>query len=288
MRLFLLVTLALLALPASAQTGEDVLRYAQREPAVGSRLSGMAGAAVGGVGAWGGVYANPAGLGLVRRSQVAGALSGIAVEEEAAYFGDTFDADAGAVALGTAAYVAKVPTLRGRLVFGIGYDQVAAYEREALFAGVNPRAEDLDGVGPLRQFGEVAEEGQRGRLTLAGAVEVAPAVLAGLAVNIEVGEYEFRQLLDEEYLDGGLAFQTDDLLSADLRGANLRGGLTAEVAPGVRLGAAVETPTILRVEEAFGLGSDAAGTDYFDYTITTPWRLAAGLAYANAGFLLTA
>ena len=269
---------------AHAQTGEDVLRYSQRFPAVGARMTGMAGAGVGGVNDWGAAFANPAGLGLVRRTHVSGSLAAGSVESEASYFGDRTDASAAQVAIGSGAYVTTLPTLRGAFVLGIGYNQTTGFARDLSFGGFNPSATG-GGTTGLRQFGDVYESGQAGELSLAGAVEVAPRVLAGVSLNLVGGEYEFEQLLDEATEDGRPLFQTDSYLKADLRGVNFRAGVVGEVAPGVRFGLAAETPTFYRVEEAFDLVED---TDRFSYSITTPWRVAGGIVYEMAGFLLSA
>lgn len=280
-RLTLFLILVLSVPVASAQTGEDILRYSDRFPAVGARMTGMAGAGVGGVNSWGAAFANPAGLGLVARSHISGSLSGGSLESEAAYFGDRTDATATQTVLGSAAYVAAVPALRGALVLGIGYNQTAGFDRELAFDGINPDTPD----GRLRQSGEVFEDGTMGELSLAGAVEVAPRVLAGLSLNLAAGTYQFEQFLDERTEGGSPLFSDNAFLEADLRGVNLRGGVAAEVAPGVRLGLAAETPTYYRVEEGFDLENDF---DIFDYSVTTPWRISGGIAYEMAGFLLAA
>ena len=278
----LILLLAFSALPARAQTGEDILRYSQRFPAVDTRMTGMAGAAVGGVGDWGAAFVNPAGLGLVRRSHVGGAFGAGSIQSDARYFGEPSEATTTQTALGSLAYVAALPTLRGSLVFGVGYNQTQGFDRELSFAGFNPNAE-FEGQTGLDQFGDVYEDGVSGELSLVGAVEVAPDVMAGLSLNLVTGSYQFQQVLDQ--LDGGTPiFLTERFVEADLRGANLRAGVTAEVAPGVRLGLATESPTYYRIEER----SDLFDAGFFDYSITTPWRISGGIAYDMAGFLLTA
>jgi hypothetical protein len=287
----IVLLLVLAALPAQAQTGEDILRYSQRFPAVDTRMTGMAGAAVGGIGDWGAAFANPAGLGLVERSHVVGAVSAGSIQSDARYFGEETEATTTQTALGSAAYVAALPTLRGSLVLGVGYNQTAGFDRELSFTGFNPQAAfdpnpevDGDEIIGLQQFGDVFEDGVSGELSLVGAVEVAPRVLTGLSLNLIAGDYQFQQVLDEQAVDGTLGPFTETFLEADLRGVNLRGGLAAEVAPGVRLGLVVETPTFYRVEER----SDLFTTGQFDYSITTPWRVSGGLVYELAGVILAA
>jgi long-subunit fatty acid transport protein len=282
-RALLVLTLLFVALPARAQTGEDILRYSQRFPAVDARMTGMAGAAVGGIGDWGAAFANPAGLGLVGRSHVVGALSAGSIQSEAQYFGDGSEATETQTALGSLAYVAALPTLRGSFVLGAGYNQTAGFDRELAFAGFNPNAA-FDGGPGLQQFGQLYEDGVTGELSLLGAVEVAPRVLVGLGLNVVTGDYQFQQVLDEVDASGAPVFLTEDFLEADLSGINVRGGLAAEVAPGVRLGFTAESPTYYRVEER----SDLFASGAFDYAITTPWRISGGLVYELAGVLLAA
>lgn len=273
--LALALALGLLSQAAVAQTGEDVLRYTQRTPAVGARMTGMAGAGVAGVADWGAAFANPAGLGYVGRSHATGALGVTTFDSDASFDLGGGDARATQVGLGSAAYVAKIPTLRGSLVFGIGYSETASFERE-LFFGPDERAQ----LGQV-EFGEVFEDGQSGELSLVGAVEAAPGVMTGVSFNAVVGSYAFEGYFDQ----GGPPFQ-DEFLEASLRGFNVRAGLAAEVTPGVRLGATIESPTVLRVEEDFDFGGSEFGT--FDYTITTPWRVSGGLVYEAGGWLLAA
>ena len=273
----LLFVLALLAaFTVRAQTGEDVLRYSQRFPAVDVRMTGLAGAAVGGVGDWGAAFANPAGLGLVERSYVTGALSTGSVESDAQYFDGSRGATVTQTAVGSAAYVAALPTLRGSFVLGFGYNQTAGFDRGLAFDGFNST------VG-TEQYGELFEDGLTGEYSVAGAVEVAPGVYTGASLNLVAGDYQFQQLLDE----GGSV--TDAYLETDLRGFNVRGGVSATAAPGLRFGFSAETPTIYRVEER---SFDFFETGIFDYSITTPWRVAGGVVYEQGdrrgGFLLAA
>ncbi len=286
----------LAVLPARAQTGEDVLRYSQRLPAIGARMTGLAGASVGGVGDWGAAFANPAGLGLVGRTHAVGSFAGGSLRSEATYFGERTSATATHATLGSGAYVAVAPVRRGALVFGAGYHQTASFERELSFVGFNPEA---DGERGLDQFGDVFEEGERGELSVVGAVEVAPRVLAGLSLSLVGGTYQFEQFYDEFDRGGALVDRYDLLfgdqfigfLETELGGVNLRAGVVAEVSPGVRLGLAAETPTYFRIEESFETLDFDGGllfADGFDYSITTPWRLAGGLVYDAGGLLLAA
>ncbi len=277
LRVSLLLSLGfLVGTPALAQSGEDVLRFGQRDPGVGARVVGLAGAAVGGVGDWGAAAANPAALGLIGRSHVVVAFGGDSAESEASYAESPSDTRGTQGGVGSAAYVAALPTRRGSFVVGVGYNQRAALERDLVFGGRS----DVPGLPGLS--GEVYEEGLLGELSGVVAAEVAPGIYVGGAANLVIGRYGFRQFYATE------AVPTGDVLSeldTDLAGFNLRTGVVAETLPGLRFGFALESPTWLYAEEAF---ERSGGEELFDYTLQTPWRAAAGVAYEQRGLLLTA
>ena len=175
----------------------------------------------------------------------------------------------------------------------------------------------LEAVVPgtsIDQAGSVIETGRMNEVNLGGAVEASPGVMVGLSANLIFGEYTFNSVFEEtdvfnentaqDYsvlLDDGSLLEGFDFLSyrqfveSDLLGVNARLGVSANVAPTVRIGLSIETPTLYSVEESFGAqyetffddgGSliygdlrDDVGNGVFDYEITTPWRLGAGIGF---------
>jgi hypothetical protein len=73
-----------------------------------------------------------------------------------------------------------------------------------------------------------------------------------------------------------------------LRGVNARLGVASEVAPGLRFGLALETPTLYDAEREEEVG--LSNTEFFfdEYRITTPWRVTLGSAYQPVPELLVA
>lgn len=160
------ITLLLLAaMPARAQTGDDALRFLQRYPAVGPHLLGMAGATGSGVADASALFSNPAGLGFYRRSSFAGALNVVNATDDALFeapgFTSTLENDVNQVSLGHLAYVYKVPTVRGSLVFGAAVNQINSYERELLFQGENASNSITEFFLPFpEEFDLVEEDGE--------------------------------------------------------------------------------------------------------------------------------
>ena len=264
---FVAVALLLLAAPsvAEAQTPEefaalytrDLLTYTRDEPFVGARLSGMGGAAAGGVADWSAVYANPAAIGFLNRSQAVGALGSFRVENDVTDGFGTEREGVSRTTLDQIGYAAKLPTRRGSLVIGGGYHAVGLYDQAFFLSDAS---------------GYEYEEGQLGEITAAAAVAVAPRTMAGLSVNASVGQYRI------DGLDRGGIYASD----VELRGVNARFGVASEVAPGLRFGLALETPTLYEVD-----GEDD-GVDPYTYRITTPWRVTLGSAYQPLPELLVA
>lgn len=165
----------------------------------------------------------------------------------------------------------------------------------------------------VEQMGDVLEEGRLNELSLGGAVEAARGVMVGLSANITFGKYRFDSIFEEvdaegqnqDYVvEGGQYVGFDRMVyrtgfESSLTGFSVRGGFSAVVAPGVRVGGTIETPTFYSVSEDFyrdletffvsggSLAARDEGND-FEYRITTPWRLGAGIAYDRDALLLAA
>ncbi|MEL6770324.1 MAG: hypothetical protein AAFP18_04590 [Bacteroidota bacterium] len=292
-----LALVALLLVPAAAaQTAEDVLLLSRRQATLGAELAGQGGAAIGGMPGWTASFSNPANLGWLRTSEATASVDLTGTESDAAYRLSGDDASLGldgrtlegstrssGARLGHLGYAAKVPTVRGSLVVGLGYNRTSTYDR-ALFYDAEVTGTLGDGTVVADRFEEdVFAEGQAGELSAAAAVEIAPGVMVGGSVNFLFGSYFTESI-------GAASFFGDDpvvfSIDQEARGVNARVGISAEAQRGFRLGFVVETPTYVNVVEET---IDSFG-DLFpvDYDFTTPWRLGAGVVYQIAGATLAA
>ncbi len=161
-------------------------------------------------------------------------------------------------------------------------------------------------AGTTLQNGTVTEEGGMTELSFGGAFEASKGVMVGLSVNIPFGSYDYYRMHEEADLydeNDGTAGTTDfnhlrfiETFSSSLVGVSARAGLSAILVPGFRLGLSVETPTVYSVDEdydtrlstafdngdRFEYGDDYeedAGRGTFQYEVTSPWRVGAGLSY---------
>ncbi len=166
----------------------------------------------------------------------------------------------------------------------------------------------------IQQYGDLLEEGGMNELSLGGAFEAAPNLMVGLSANVIYGKYRFNSIFEELDVNGENSDYVvllsdaelvgfDELIyeqgfESEVSGVNVRAGISSELAAGIRLGLSVESPTYKNVTENYwedlttwfvqggSLSASREGT--FDYTIVTPWRLGAGIAYVRDGLTLAA
>lgn len=224
---------------ASAQTADDALRFSERQPATGARMMGFAGAGIAGIGDYGALFTNPAGLGYFQASQVGGAFSVLRAQDDARYqvgnespvFSDQMVSNYG---LGNAALVYKFPTARGSLVFGGGFNQTSTFERTLDYAGQNSFNSITDTFLPYEgnfSVGSGRDVSFDFDLPLtafnAGAIEF----FRGL---YDDGEYPFLQAVAP-----GTTIEQRDEVIEEGRLTEASFGSAFEAAPGVMVGASV-------------------------------------------------
>lgn len=146
----------------SAQSAEDALRFTERLPATGARLTGMAGASIAGIADWSTVHSNPAGLSLLETSQIVGSFGTTYSLDEATFSvgqnaGTLTEQTSNSTGLGSLAYVNKVPTARGSLSFGIGFNKTNSFDRALSFKGNNSQNSLTDFLMPLSNEFTVTE-----------------------------------------------------------------------------------------------------------------------------------
>lgn len=154
---------AFVPLSILAQTGEDALRFTDRAPATGPRMMGMAGVGIAGIGDYGALYTNPAGLGYVESSLFGGSLNTFSVVDETRYqtLGRTSpsEGDIRATNLGNLAYLYKAPTARGALVLGAAFNQINSFDRNLEYGGPNSGSSVSDSFLPYSSEYEVVTDG---------------------------------------------------------------------------------------------------------------------------------
>lgn len=120
-----------------AQTAADALRYTQRGSFASPRSTGMAGIGLAGIADPAAIFTNPAGLGFMQTSQAGAGLNTVFVQNDGTYLLGNASNERSTTytttRLDNAFAIQKVPTVQGSLVFGIGFQQNNAYDRELAF-----------------------------------------------------------------------------------------------------------------------------------------------------------
>ena len=191
--------------------------------------------------------------------------------------------------------------------FGIDFDA------HAFEAGEYPFLPAVS-AGTVEQTGLLTEEGSLKEVNVGGAVEAAEGVMVGVSANVSFGTYAFERIFqeldfqnDNDGTDGTADFDFLELterFESDLLGFNVRGGISSKIAPGLRIGITLESPTFYTITENYntllnvdfdngdlfsynGLEQDAGGGE-FEYQIRTPWRLGGGVAFDTGILVLSA
>ena len=151
---------------------------------VGVRAMGMGGAYIGIADDFSATFWNPAGLTQIENRTVYAALLRNSFENDALRRGfNRTQSDVSNTSFGSLGLVHPYPVYRGSLVLAAGFN----------------RTNDFDSVIRIQGFSEIdslqvdntfSHEGELGTISLAGAIDVSPAVALGLTINLMSGEDE--------------------------------------------------------------------------------------------------
>ncbi|MDA0684206.1 MAG: outer membrane protein transport protein [Bacteroidetes bacterium] len=165
---FLLAFLLLHSAPmaASAQTGDDALRLADRTPGLTARNMGLAGTGVAGVMDASAFFSNPAGLGWAERSTAAGSFaSGVTSDKgnfNAPGVSTSIEDEFSESGLGSLSYLFKAPTSQGSIVLGASVSEVMSWNRTMSFDGDNGSNSVTDYFMPFSGEFELVDDGDGG------------------------------------------------------------------------------------------------------------------------------
>lgn len=173
----------------------------------------------------------------------------------------------------------------------------------------------------IEQTGNVRDSGQLFEGGMGLAFEAARNLMVGISANLVFGGYDFESRFNEidvnnengfdDYNvledDGNLLEGFDRLrysqrFESDLVGFNAKFGVSKQLTQSIRVGLAIETPTWMYIEESYGASyttefddggvlsygdrADDVGNGFFEYDLSTPWRIGAGVHAKFGAFQL--
>ncbi|PIP77161.1 MAG: hypothetical protein COW85_10235 [Ignavibacteria bacterium CG22_combo_CG10-13_8_21_14_all_37_15] len=219
----LLLTIFIFSVVSQAQTISDALRVSESGLGVGARALGMGNAYNGISDDASAMYFNPAGLGLIKRIEVAGGLDYFNFNNNAALYNNKTDYSSSATNFNQIGFVFPFPTLQGSLVFGMAYNKSKDLTSALKFNGFNFGSHSMiqyleeaktpiDGQsyknsvpynlflsddngnvstinGNLNQSGTTLQEGGLDSWTFSGSMEVSKNLYVGASLNVNSGTF---------------------------------------------------------------------------------------------------
>ena len=303
------------------------LLFLGHEIGVGARAIGMGGAYVGVADDYSAVYWNPAGLGTLRRMEFNIGFSHNVVENELTFLGNDIQGEKTFTRLNSLGYVFPVPTYRGSLVFGVGFNKFRDYDTVRKVSGFNPHyAAFQDYVAPYFMdnfsentvtsdvYQEVTEidKGSLNEFVLSGAVEVQKDLMFGLSLSFINGSDNFSKKFVEEDRQDLHTFVADTILSdldywrylittnTDYSAARLKLGILYRMGNLIRLGATVTPPTSVKNKVFYSENQDEIYLDgdytlepyyyesEYEYDVKEPYAISAGASLKLLNVLLSA
>jgi len=279
--------LAVLSLSCFAQTGNyeyDGLLYNEvvflrgMESGSGARALALGGAYRALSDDLSGLYWNPAGLASVRRIEIALGISQAWTTDETRLGGFEVSNRLGRTRLNELGLVFPVPAYRGSLVFALGYQQVHGFDAFGTF--------QIQSADSTYQADEL-ESGRLGLWSLGGAVDLSEMVSVGLAIRWWTGLDDYSWDETTEF-DASTWNRFQQTIDEDYSGFNLLTGILLKPLGNVRLGATLETPLKLSVDQSYSdqietldggvYGSDSFSENY-GYHVSRPFRFGLGGAW---------
>lgn len=134
----LITTLLFLAVPVRAQFLEDALRFSQLSGSVGARTLSLGNSSIGLADDYSALFANPAGLAIVRDYEFSVGLSHLRYDDRVSYLGSTTTSSISATNLNNLGFIYPIPTTRGSLTFAFGFGRVVNWTTGVNFRAYNP------------------------------------------------------------------------------------------------------------------------------------------------------
>ncbi len=305
-------------------TQEHVFFWGE-ELGVGARAMAMGGAYVGVADDYSAVYWNPAGIGQMRRMEFNLGFNHNMVSNKASFLGNQYDATGSTTRMNSLGFIFPIPTYRGSLVFGFGYNKVRDYDNVLEIEGFNPHyAAFPDIVVPtytdwitdvndsLLQNESILEEGSRNQYTLSAAVEMQENFYIGVSMNIVRGRNDYglhfvesdvrnlyryfneseKNVSDLDYWDYNQSIATD------FNATNWKFGILYHMGQALRVGATVTTGTHYKLKENwsedwkeyYDTAIEPAEYDdsgNYEYEIREPYTFGLGASYRVSNLLLS-
>ena len=276
---FLLVIFALMN-SSFAQGNYDAIRITDNEIGFGARALGMGGAYVGVADDYSAVYWNPAGLAQMRKMEFWLGLSNLNFKNDLSYQNEPSNISTSNTKFNSIGFVFPVPTYRGSLVFGFGYQKINDFDYINNFKGISslidPEAEDnltfaFEGFPgeypfygyPVEKEEYVTDDGSLNQWNFTGAIDVSPSISVGASLiyysgssNYEMDYYQTDVFNNfNVYPANFYDYQKFNTLKTDYSAFSLNLSSLIKINKTARFGLGMELPKSFNVKENWHIES---------------------------------
>ncbi len=218
--------IAIIIEPVFSQNFNDVLRLSEPGLQSSARALGMGNSFNAVADDYSAVYFNPAGLGLIKRFEIAGSMNFNSYKNETSFFQNSLDASRTNFEFNQLGIIAPIPTIKGSWVVAFGYNRSKDFNRTLEFDGFNgsnnSMIQDITGIfndeipltnsiglayevrdsednyvrdtsliaGRLNQSGKIKREGDVGNWSAAAAIEISKGLFIGGTLSFLTGSFK--------------------------------------------------------------------------------------------------
>lgn len=294
----------------NAQTASEAIHLMEDEIGFGARSLALGGAYTALGNDASGMYWNPAGLAGMSNGAIYFESNSLFYNNKTTYIKERKNNPLlRSIEVNGVGIIYPIPTVRGSLVVGVGYNRIISYDGLMSFSGFSLRDNDLgfpitvDGIEKYYLFSKNVQRSERvlssgglEQLTFSFGVAISPVSSFGLSISRLSGreDYEFsfsQEDLQNTYKEFPIDFNQYDLVQSLITktsGWNLRAGFKTSANEWFQIGMAFSLPYTLKVKEnhassevlLFDNGDVSDVTEFgrYDYELVMPIILDIGIA----------
>ncbi len=294
----------------NAQTASEAIHLMEDEIGFGARSLALGGAYTALGNDASGMYWNPAGLAGMSNGAIYFESNSLFYNNKTTYIKERKNNPLlRSIEVNGVGIIYPIPTVRGSLVVGVGYNRIISYDGLMSFSGFSLRDNDLgfpitvDGIEKYYLFSKNVQRSERvlssgglEQLTFSFGVAISPVSSFGLSISRLSGreDYEFsfsQEDLQNTYKEFPIDFNQYDLVQSLITktsGWNLRAGFKTSANEWFQIGMAFSLPYTLKVKEnhassevlLFDNGDVNDVTEFgrYDYELVMPIILDLGIA----------
>jgi len=295
----------------TAQTPDEAVFLMENETGIGVRAMGMGNAFTAVADDYTATYWNPAGLTMLKQSELSGDVYHLKYSNESTYLGNTILDERSFTKLNSLGLAYKFPTTQGNFVLSFGYNRFKDLENFMYFSGYSNQSNGLefeleDDNGDyayypfdtdVQRTEQITQDGNLGAWSIGAGMMLSENFALGLTINFYSGSSHyvfdfFQDDVDNLYTSYPANYESYELhqrIDSEFSGWGVKLGSIYHLSEHLRLGFTVDFPSTVNVIENYGSSDglyfdDGFASEYDDepgewaYDIQYPFKFSGGVA----------